>query len=142
MKNWMRNTLVGVVIGLPSPTSLPAVTQSLPAQDSPALWQPLDQRLDAGLERKLRKRLQQQAEWRQLLDDQRLAVGLVDLSDPDRPEDRSDPLGRSRLWDPLDPDLPSDPDRLSDPSDRLGPLGRSHLSHPWLRFHPLDPSHR
>jgi beta-lactamase class A len=54
---------------------------SVPDQD----WRPLDQRWDRRLQASLGLALKQHPLWQSLVSQQKMAVGLVDLSDPKRP---------------------------------------------------------
>jgi beta-lactamase class A len=54
---------------------------SVPDRD----WRPLDRRWDRHLQVKLGQALKQHALWQSLIDQQKMAVGLVDLSDPKKP---------------------------------------------------------
>jgi beta-lactamase class A len=76
--------MAAVVLGLMAwgPTRAGAGTLRLPLAVAGPEWRPLsqrgDQRLQAGLERALKRR----AAWRPLLNDGTMAVGLVDLANP------------------------------------------------------------
>lgn len=48
-------------------------------------WQPLEQRTDSKLTRQLRGHLNDHAPWRRLLNEKKMAVGVVDLAEPDGP---------------------------------------------------------
>ncbi len=48
-------------------------------------WQPLDQRHDADLQKQLRHHLDNHPTWRRLLQEKKMAVGVVDLDAPDGP---------------------------------------------------------
>ena len=48
-------------------------------------WRPLSQRTDKGLQARLERALRQRQAWRTLLDEGKLAVGLVDLADAKTP---------------------------------------------------------
>jgi len=54
---------------------------SVPGRD----WRPLDQRWDRSLQAKLGQALKQHPLWQSLVTEQKMAVGLVDLSDPKKP---------------------------------------------------------
>jgi beta-lactamase class A len=54
---------------------------SVPDRD----WRPLDQRWDARFQASLGQALQQHPLWQSLISQQKMAVGLVDLSNPKRP---------------------------------------------------------
>jgi beta-lactamase class A len=57
----------------------------LPVQISDGDWQPLSSQVDRRLQARLEQALRHRAEWRQLIDKEQMAVGLVDLGDPARP---------------------------------------------------------
>ena len=65
----------------PTAAGTPTLPVAVPAGD----WQPLFEHTDAELESRLNARLKARADWRKLLEKRRLAVGLVDLSDPAAP---------------------------------------------------------
>jgi beta-lactamase class A len=48
-------------------------------------WRPLDQRQDQGLQAKLDRALQKEKSWKALISARKMALGLVDLTDPARP---------------------------------------------------------
>jgi beta-lactamase class A len=48
-------------------------------------WRPLDQRQDQGLQAKLDRAVQREKSWQGLLSTGKMAVGLVDLTDPAKP---------------------------------------------------------
>ena len=48
-------------------------------------WQPLEQRTDSKLMRQLRDHLNDHPAWRRLLKEKKMAVGVVDLAEPDGP---------------------------------------------------------
>lgn len=57
----------------------------LPIQPVSGEWTPLQDATDATLQRRLVGRLNRNARWRELIRRKRMAVALVDLSDPERP---------------------------------------------------------
>jgi beta-lactamase class A len=57
----------------------------LPLRVSNTDWRPLEQRWDRGLQAKLDQALKREKLWQDLIDRGKIAVGLVDLSDPARP---------------------------------------------------------
>jgi beta-lactamase class A len=57
----------------------------LPVTVSDAEWRPLRDCRDADLERRLTERIRENRQWRYLVDRSRLAVGVVDLSNPTMP---------------------------------------------------------
>jgi beta-lactamase class A len=65
--------------------SVGAAAPPLPLNVSPAHWRPLEQRLDRGLQLRLEKALKQNELWKSLIAEGKLAVGVVDLSDPQAP---------------------------------------------------------
>ena len=54
----------------------------LPLHPSKRDWRPLEQRWDKSLQRKLEANLKQNEFWRSLIEKKKMAVGVVDLSDP------------------------------------------------------------
>ena len=58
---------------------------SLPVPVSEQRWQPLTDRVDARLQAQLEMRLRAQPGWSSLIRNSKLAVALVDLSEPERP---------------------------------------------------------
>jgi beta-lactamase class A len=57
----------------------------LPMTVAPEQWQPLEQRQDPALQAYLAKSLQQRRSWQCLISEGKMAVGLVDLSNPRAP---------------------------------------------------------
>jgi beta-lactamase class A len=57
----------------------------LPLRVSNPEWRPLGQRWDKGLQAKLDQALQMDKLWQALIDQGKMAVGLVDLTDPAKP---------------------------------------------------------
>lgn len=57
----------------------------LPITLPPGSWQPLEQRQDPALQLQLTRTLKQRPGWQALITTQKMAVGLVDLSDPQAP---------------------------------------------------------
>lgn len=78
--------LPGAPPGTP-PSAWPSLTPSgfreLPMRVSDADWRPLQDWTDARLEAALRRSVEAKPTWKRLVQQQRLAVGLVDLSRPD-----------------------------------------------------------
>jgi beta-lactamase class A len=68
-----------------SPYVTGAATPPLPLQVSDTIWRPLDQCRDRGLQGKLAQALRKEPLWQTLISNQKMAVGLVDLTDPARP---------------------------------------------------------
>ena len=62
-----------------------ATSPPLPLRVPDTAWRPLDQRLDKGLQAKLDQALKQEPLWQTLLAQGKMAVGLVDLGDPELP---------------------------------------------------------
>jgi len=58
---------------------------SLPLRVPDTVWRPLEQRWDKGLQTQLNQALQKEQLWQTLLDQGKMAVGLVDLTDPELP---------------------------------------------------------
>jgi len=73
-------TLVGIASGLRTETN----TDSLPL-DAGHAWRPLIERLDTGLQEKLLGELERRERWKALIQQKKMAVGLVDLRDPGLP---------------------------------------------------------
>ncbi len=67
------------------PASEAATSPTLPLSVSNIAWRPLDQRQDQGLQAKLDQALQREKSWQALISAGKMAVGLVDLTDPARP---------------------------------------------------------
>ncbi|MBF0288546.1 MAG: serine hydrolase [SAR324 cluster bacterium] len=66
---------------------LPAFAQPLPETTLPVLiadehWKPLLQNTDSPLQQRLEKKLSQNKRWNPLIKQQKMGVGLVDLTDP------------------------------------------------------------
>ena len=57
----------------------------LPAAVSKSDWLPLADHVDRGLQKELQQQLNEHPAWRKLISGHKLAVGLVDLSDPAAP---------------------------------------------------------
>jgi beta-lactamase class A len=62
-----------------------AASPPLPLRVPEAAWRPLEQRWDQGLQAKLDQALKQGKLRRELIDQGKMAVGLVDLGDPESP---------------------------------------------------------
>jgi beta-lactamase class A len=62
-----------------------AASFNLPLRLADPAWRPLGQRWDRGLQAKLDQALKREKLWQDLIDRGKMAVGLVDLSDPARP---------------------------------------------------------
>jgi beta-lactamase class A len=67
------------------PNSEAITTPTLPLRVASSAWRPLGQRWDQGLQAKLNQALKQDKLWPALIDRGKMAVGLVDLSDPAKP---------------------------------------------------------
>jgi beta-lactamase class A len=72
--------LASAAAAAPSPDS-----SGLPVAVADEDFRPLYAWVDAGLDKTLKQRLEARPEWRRLIRAKKLAVGLVDLSDPARP---------------------------------------------------------
>ena len=62
-----------------------AASPTLPLRVPDRAWRPLDQRGDVVLQAKLAQALKKEPLWQTLIANQKMAVGLVDLTDPARP---------------------------------------------------------
>jgi beta-lactamase class A len=62
-----------------------AAASKLPLSVPDLDWRPLDQRWDRRLQAGLDQALKKHALWQSLISEQKMAVGLVDLSDPKKP---------------------------------------------------------
>jgi beta-lactamase class A len=62
-----------------------ATSPTLPLSVSNTEWRPLERRRDQGLQARLDQALQKEKLWQALISTGKMAVGLVDLSDPARP---------------------------------------------------------
>lgn len=74
--------LVALSVITVSANSEGATSPRLPLKVPETAWRPLDQRGDQGLQAKLDQALKQDQLWRALIDQGKMALGLVDLSDP------------------------------------------------------------
>jgi beta-lactamase class A len=75
--------LIAVLIWqFPGRSSGHAVPPPLPVYISRLAWHPLEQRWDKVLQRELENSLKQNELWRSLIKQKKMAVGIVDLSDP------------------------------------------------------------
>jgi beta-lactamase class A len=72
-----------VAAGLPGAgfAAAPALPLAVPAAD----WRPLSQRGDKGLQARLEQALQKNKAWQSLVNEKKMAVGLVNLADPKAP---------------------------------------------------------
>lgn len=68
-----------------NPNSQGATSPTLPLRVPNSEWRPLDQCRDQGLQARLDQALQREKLWQALISTGKMAVGLVDLSDPARP---------------------------------------------------------
>lgn len=89
---FMRFMKLGVIISLAflavmtgGATLEGAASPPLPLRVPAADWRPLEQRWNKGLQAKLDQALRQEKLRRELIDQGKLAVGLVDLGDPESP---------------------------------------------------------
>lgn len=71
-----------ILAGVPLAASPPP---ALPLELPDEAWSPLYDRLDTALQRRLEESVGRRAEWQRLVAQQKLAVGVVDLSDPEAP---------------------------------------------------------
>ena len=62
-----------------------ATSPPLPFMAPDTAWRPLDQRWEQGLQAKLDQALRKEQLWQTLIDQRKMAVGLVDLTDPALP---------------------------------------------------------
>lgn len=79
--NFALAGMLGFPIATPAPEAVAPVPEAAP-EAAPLV--PLRTLADASLTAELRRRLQQQPHWRQLLREKRMSVGIVDLSSPDQ----------------------------------------------------------
>jgi beta-lactamase class A len=77
--------LAVLVLCPPGMNRVSAAVLKLPLSVSDRDWRPLDQRWDRRLQARLGLALRQHALWQSLINEQKMAVGLVDLSDPKKP---------------------------------------------------------
>lgn len=71
-----------IVSPVPMPTGQPKALPPLPLYGSKAGQRPLEQQFDMGLQQELEDKLNQYPLWRSLIKEKKMAVGLVDLSNP------------------------------------------------------------
>ena len=62
-----------------------AAASPLPVEVADGQWQPLQSQVDRRLQQQLEKGLRSAGNWSKLIKQRKLAVALVDLSDPARP---------------------------------------------------------
>jgi beta-lactamase class A len=67
---------------VPSSTGQPKALPALPLYGSKAALRPLEQQFDPGLQQELQNKLNQYPLWSSLIKEKKMAVGLVDLSNP------------------------------------------------------------
>ncbi len=77
--------LVALPVIMAGANSEAVTSPPLPLKVPDTAWRPLDQRLDKGLQAKLDQALKQDKLWPALIDQGKMAVGLVDLSEPALP---------------------------------------------------------
>ncbi len=76
----------GMLCGLLSSPNLPASeAPALPVLVPDGAWLPLQRHTDKDLQARLRQQLRTRPEWQRLINERKMAVGLVDLSDPAAP---------------------------------------------------------
>jgi beta-lactamase class A len=64
-------------------TAAPSVSRLLPLQIPNGQYRPLDETGDSGLQSALERALEQNDSWRSLIEKKKMAVGVVDLSNPE-----------------------------------------------------------
>jgi beta-lactamase class A len=75
--------LIAVLIWqFPGRSSVRASQPTLPLHTSKREWRPLERRWDKNLQRKLENSLKRNELWRSLIEEKKMAVGVVDLSNP------------------------------------------------------------
>ncbi|MHB9072567.1 MAG: serine hydrolase [Desulfobaccales bacterium] len=86
-KNFVAALLLGLlaVITVSLNSGEGATSPTLPFRVSDAEWRPLGQRGDQGLQARLDQALKREKLWQALISTGKMAVGLVDLSDPAKP---------------------------------------------------------
>ena len=85
-KNLAGPLLVGLLAVITvSVSSAGAASPTLPLRVSNEEWRPLSQRRDQGLQAKLDQALKKEKHWQALISAGKMAVGLVDLTDPASP---------------------------------------------------------
>jgi len=77
--------LVALAVISVSANSEGATSPPLPLRVPDTVWRPLEQRWDKGLQAKLNQALKKKQLWQSLIDQGKMAVGLVDLTDPELP---------------------------------------------------------
>jgi beta-lactamase class A len=77
--------LVALAVIMVSADSEGATSPPLPFMAPDTAWRPLDQRWEQGLQAKLDQALRKEQLWQTLIDQRKMAVGLVDLTDPALP---------------------------------------------------------
>jgi beta-lactamase class A len=84
-KPWVCTGLVLLTLLMVSPLPEAAAVPGLPMTLPPEQWQPLAQRQDPELQAVLERSLKQRSLWQCLIAEAKMAVGLVDLSNPRAP---------------------------------------------------------
>jgi beta-lactamase class A len=75
---------IAVLIWLfPGRSTVCATLPELPLHSSHGEWCPLERQFDKDLQKELNSSLKRNEFWGRLIDEEKMAVGLVDLSDPD-----------------------------------------------------------
>lgn len=77
--------LVALAVITVSADTAGATSAALPLMVPDTAWRPLDQRWDRGFQTKLEQALKKEQLWRTLINQRKMAVGLVDLTDPALP---------------------------------------------------------
>lgn len=85
MTNTIRHALFSLCILNLAPLAAQVPAIDLPAVVPDSLWQPLREEVDPVLQASLEQRLRQDPKWSSLIDQNKLAVGLVDLTNPADP---------------------------------------------------------
>ena len=73
----------GLLIGLLLVTAVISAQSELPIRSSDSRIQPLARLVDTSFQQRLETELMGNREWAQLLQEKKMAVGVVDLSDPE-----------------------------------------------------------
>jgi beta-lactamase class A len=85
MKLFTVLLLAGLLVCLLGMNRVSAAVPKLPLSVPDRDWRPLDQRWNRHLQARLELALKQHSLWQSLINEQKMAVGLVDLSDPKAP---------------------------------------------------------
>jgi len=82
---WSKFVMCGLCILLPYATAGANEIPELPVQVHRSDWLPLLEHADHDLQKRLEKQLSKRLQWRKLIRNRKMAVGLVDLSNPTAP---------------------------------------------------------